>query len=341
MFALHEQLGVVSAAVGLAVGSALMVLIQVPTFLRLTSLRGLRLAFERRLLIAAVAFVPIASYSFGRQMQVFVERFVGSTLQPGAISQMNYASKVSQMASLLALTAAAVAFPSLARMASDRQALKRRIEQEVRRLLLLITPAIAFLCLFAGPCIRVLFERGAFGPSDTAETTVVMRVYCLGLLGQVLVSLGAFVCFGTRRRSWIPGVAIGVGLLVTVVLDVSLAPSIGVVALAVGNAVGIVVAALLLWAGVRRRIVDFDAHGLARLLALAAPLAAASATVAWLLCRLLPQSPLAEVLVGGTLTVVLFLSATAVLHVSESRALMRTISRAARRVVRRAEGGTR
>lgn len=331
MFALHSQLGVVSAALGLAVGSALMVLIQVRAFLRFTSLRGLRLVVERRLLIAAVTFVPIASYSIGRQMQVFVERIVGSTLGAGAISHMNYASKVAQMASLLALTAAAIAFPSLARIASDPEALRQRVELEFRRLVLLITPSIAFLCVFAEPSIRLLFERGAFEPADTAQTADVMRVYCLGLLGQVLVSLGTYVCFGGRRRSWQPALAAAAGLLVTIVLDVALAPILGVVALAVGNAVGITVSAVLLWIGVRRRVVSFHAAGLFRLLGFAALVAGLSATVAWLVCRLLPANAFAEVAVGGTLTVMIFLLATAAMDVSESRDLVRALVRTGRR----------
>lgn len=332
MYLLHSQLGVISAALGLAVGSALMVAVQVPLFLRLTSLRGLRVRVSRGLLIAALAFVPTAGYSMGRQAQVFVERIVGSTLEQGAISHMNYASKVSQMASLLALTAAAVAFPSLARMAADREALRLRVEREFRRLVLLIAPGIAFLFLFAEPAIQVLFERGAFGPEDTAQTAVVMRVYCLGLLGQVLVSLGTYVCFGGKGRIWSPAIAAGSGLLVTIVLDVALAPLLGVVALAVGNAVGITVAAVVLWVRIRRRTVSFDVRGLGRHLGLLTPASAVSAAAAWLVSRVVDGYALAEVVLGGTLTLVFFLLLTSAAKVRESRELSAFLMTAGRRV---------
>ena len=326
MYLLHSRFGVISAALGLAVGSALMVLIQIPAFLRLTSLRGLQLTVGPRILVAASAYIPIAAYSAGRQMQVFVERIVGSTLGQGAISHMNYASKVAQMASLLALTAAAIAFPSLARMAaSDPDALRRRVELEFRRLVLLIAPAIAFLVVFAEPSVRMLFEHGAFQAGDTAQTSAVLRVYSLGLLGQVMVSLGSYVCFSSRRHSWDAAIAAAAGLVVTIALDVSLAPVLGVVALAVGNAAGITVSAVVLWVAIRRRTVRLRAGVLGRLFLLAAPVAALSAGAAWMACRLLPLNTFAEVVLGGTLTLVLFLVTTAALQVSESRDLLRTL----------------
>ncbi|NUS50325.1 MAG: oligosaccharide flippase family protein [Nocardioidaceae bacterium] len=339
MYALHQRFGVFAAALGLAVGSALMVALQVRGFLRVTSLRGLRLRLSRRLMLAAGAFVPIAAYSLGRQLQVYVERVVGSTLTPGSISYMNYASKVAQMASLLALTAAAVAFPSMARLAHDRVALRGRVEKEMRRLLLLITPAIAFMVVFAEPCIRLLFEHGAFDATDTARTATIMRVYCLGLLGQVLVSLGAYVSFGSRRGIWRPAAAAVTGLLVTTVLDVALAPVLGVVALAIGNAVGISVSALLVWVGIRRHVVELDVRGQVRLLAFACGLSAVTAGVAWLVCLAVPANALADVLVGGTVTLALFLVLTALANVPESQELVRAVRRGAARAVSRNRRG--
>ena len=338
MYALHSRLGVFSAALGLVVGSALMVLVQIPGFVRVTSLRGLTMKVDKRITVALVSFIPIAAYSMGRQMQVFVERIVGSTLDPGSISYLNYASKVAQMAMLFALTAASVAFPALARMASDRAALAVQIGLEFRRILLLILPAIAFLIVFAAPTVQLLFERGAFGAADTARTVGVMRIYTLGLFGQVLIGLGAMTVYSTKSRSWDPAVAAAVGLVVTIVLDVSLAPVIGLPALAVGNVAGITVAAVMLWNGIRRRVVSYDARGLSRLTLALTPLAIGAAAVAYLLCQLASLNALGQVLVGGMVTSVLFLLLTIAGGVVESREVARymwkLLQRASRQVYR-------
>jgi putative peptidoglycan lipid II flippase len=324
MYALSSRIGILSAALGLAVGSALMVLVQLRTFLRLTSFRPVTFRANRRFLLATLAFVPLAAFSLGRQAQVFVERIVGSMLEPGAITYMNYASKVAQMASLLALTVVAVAFPSLARLAADRVAFGRRVEREFRRLVFLIVPATAFLSIFAEPCVRVLFQRGAFSLTDAARTSEVMQVYSLGLMGQVLVSLGAVVCFSSKQRRWEPALAVLIGLLVTASLDVALAPHLGVVALAVGNAAGITLSAFLLWARVGRRVLGHSVSGLVRPLGLLVPLSLASAAVAWLVSSSLSRNPLTQVVVGGSLTLGLYLVVTAAVGVKESRELMVT-----------------
>jgi putative peptidoglycan lipid II flippase len=324
MYALHHQLGVLSAALGLAVGSALMVAVQVRGFLQVTSLTGLSIAINRRLVLAAATFVPIAAYSLGRQGQVLVERMVGSLLDPGSISYVNYASKVAQVPMIVALTVATVAFPSLARIAADPVAMREYVDRLLGRIVLLILPATAFLVLSAEPCVELLFEHGAFAAADTEATAGVMRIYSLGLLGQVLVGLGTVVCFSPRKGSWVPAFGVIGGLVVTIVLDVSLMGSLGVNALAVGNAGGITTSAVLIMLGIRRRITAFSAMGLIRLLLIALPLAFAAAAAGWSLGRLFSDA-LVEVSVSGLVTVALFLLLTVGAGLQESQDLARAV----------------
>ena len=308
MFFLYRRLGVLGAAVGLAVGSMLMVAVQIPAFLDVASFRGLRMRITRPLLLAAYSFVPVGAYALGRQAQVFVERFVGSFLDPGAISHMNFASKIAQVPMLLALTTATVAFPSIAGALHNKELLRRRVDDELRRVILLVLPAIAFLECFAEPCVRLLLQRGLFDATDTAVTANVMRLYSLGLVGQVLVVVGVIVSF-SGRRSWSPALAALGGLGVTVLLDVVLMGTMGVLGLAVGNAAGISVAAFLILKAVSRDVVPYNAPGLLLLLLKSAPLAIGAAGLSWLLTRELADSPLLLVFLGGVGTVVFFLAA--------------------------------
>jgi putative peptidoglycan lipid II flippase len=70
--------------------------------------------------------------------------------------------------------------------------------------------------------VRLLFQRGAFGLADTAATAEVMRLYSLGLVGQVLIVVGALVHFSRRGATWVPATAAAAALVVIVALDVSL-----------------------------------------------------------------------------------------------------------------------
>jgi putative peptidoglycan lipid II flippase len=324
MFALRVRLGVLGAALGLAVGSLLMVAIQIPSFLRVASFRGLRMQINRRLLVGASLFVPIAAYAMGRQAQVFVERAVGSLLGPGAISHLNYASKIAQVPALLALTTAAVAFPLIARAMNDPHLLRVRVHEELRRVVLLILPAIAFFQFFAEPSVRFLLERGVFDASDAAVTASVLRLYSLGLLGQVLIVVGVLIHFSGRRRNWAPALAVLLGLGVTVLLDVSLMTSLGVRGLAVGNAVGISVAAVLVLKAVTR-VVSLDVRDLLRLLLIAGPLAVAAAACAALLSEGMSSNPAAEAGVGALVTLALFVAGARLFRITEVEDLTRAL----------------
>ena len=47
--------------------------------------------------------------------------------------------------------------------------------------MLLTLPAAFGLYVLAEPTVNVLFERGAFAPSDTAATAAGLRYFCFGL----------------------------------------------------------------------------------------------------------------------------------------------------------------
>jgi putative peptidoglycan lipid II flippase len=88
MFVLGGHWGVRSAAIGVAVGSGLMVLIQLPSFVRqLCRKRVTRTepvaSTERAVTAALVATVLL--FALCRQSQVLIERFLASTLPAGAI----------------------------------------------------------------------------------------------------------------------------------------------------------------------------------------------------------------------------------------------------------------
>src|SRR5690606_25527753 len=94
---LAGRFGVRAAAVGLAVGSLLMVAVQLPSLLRRVSLRTLRWRIDPMFVRSLAPAVPIIVFSLLRQSQVYVERFFGSFLEPGVISQLNYAQKIAQI----------------------------------------------------------------------------------------------------------------------------------------------------------------------------------------------------------------------------------------------------
>ncbi|MEV1295990.1 lipid II flippase MurJ [Pseudonocardia sp. NPDC049635] len=305
---LHERLGILSAAVGVTVGAGLMLLVQLPAYLRRVPLP--RQIVLRTALIGSGAFLPIAVYTLSRQAQVYVERFVGSTLEPGTISHLNYAQKIGQLPSSLALILAVVTFPLLARSLTSgaESAARRRMEADVRIVGGVVLLSTVFLLVFAPRVVELLFERGAFVAADTAATAAILRIYVFGLLGQALVELFCRALF-TGRSTYFPAAMMGAGLAVTAAVAALGAVWWGAPGIAAGNAAGITVTAVGLLFARRSRAQAVHPRAIGSILGRLVPAVTATAVVGLVVSWLTtPSHSLAAVAVGGGAMVLTFVA---------------------------------
>ncbi|MFI1105019.1 lipid II flippase MurJ [Streptomyces melanogenes] len=321
LLAFGGRWGVRAAAAGVAAGGALMVAAQAPSLWRLRRHPAPAPSAPRpasppptpsreptgALRLAMVA--PVVVFALSRQCQTLVERHLAAPLPAGAISHLNYAQKVAQMPMVLSLMLCTVTFPVVARAlaAGETERARRRVEGDlmVAGAIVLLGAAVVIGC--APQIVEVLFQRGAFGPADTAATAAVMRVYALGLLAQTVVGVLVRSYFSAARPTWYPAVTMLVCLAVTAAAGAWAAPVWGARGIAAANALGIATGALLLLAGTGRRSV-----GLARrrvggeLLKLAAAGAGASAACWW--CAAQVADPLAALATGALAAVAAFLA---------------------------------
>ncbi|WP_234433363.1 lipid II flippase MurJ, partial [Streptomyces sp. NRRL WC-3549] len=261
--ALHSVWGVRAAAAGVAAGSVLMILTLLPAFVTLVLRRRVRAEgrpVERDAaapLLGAAVLAPVLLFVVSRQSQVFVERFLASSLSDGAISHLNFAQKVAQLPMVLSMMICTVTFPVVARaMASgDREGARRRVERDLALAGTVVLLGTALVMGYAPQIVEVLFQRGAFDAADTAATAGVMRVYALGLLGHTLVGALCRPYFSAGRPTWYPLGAMGAGLLVTAAAGLALAGPFGVDGIAAANALGISTAAVLMLLGLGSRAV--------------------------------------------------------------------------------------
>uniref|UniRef100_UPI0006980EEE lipid II flippase MurJ n=1 Tax=Kitasatospora aureofaciens TaxID=1894 RepID=UPI0006980EEE len=324
LFGFHGLLGVRSAALGVAFGSLLMAGLLVGPFLR--RLRAGQTGRGRRgrnaLVLMPLALLPVAAFTLTRQSQVFVERYLGSALPPGTISHLNYAAKVSQLAMTAGILICTVTFPLVARAlaAGDLTAARDRVEKDLGQAAAVVLLGTAFLMACAPSVVSLLFQRGAFGPQDTAATAAVIRVYSFGLPAQALTGVMIRPYFslrpvvrragdpraedgGRRLLDWYPLAAMLLGLGVTVAVGLLATPRFGALGLAAGNAAGITTTSVLLLRGLVLRGIPLRLPrvlgGHVRLVVTAAGATALGAAAAGL-----AADPLFSTLLGG-LTVVL------------------------------------
>lgn len=343
MLALHAVWGVRAAAAGVALGSMLMILVQLPGFVRLvtpvrtgrgkpsppekpraeTSIESAtdttsgtttptaplpKTLAVRHLGIALL--LPVIAFTLSRQSQVLVERFFASGLPAGAISHLNYAQKVAQMPMVLSLMICTVTFPAVAKAMADGnlERARRRVERDLGLAGTIVLLGTAVVLGYAPQIIEVLFQRGAFGAEDTAATATAMRVYALGLLGHCLVGALGRPFFSSGRPTWYPAAAMGAGLVVTTAVGAVTVSPWGVHGIAAANAVGITTTALLLFAGLGSRVLRIDVRAVGVTLGRLTLAAAAAAAAGWAAGPLL-ESPLLSLCAGCVLVPVTFVLA--------------------------------
>jgi len=322
MFLLGATWGVRSAAVGVAMGGVLMVVVQLPSLWRhLTSRthtpvdvrdsgddphRPVRLA-----LIAAVLLFALC-----RQSQVLVERFLASSLPAGAISHLNYAQKVAQIPMTLSLMVVTVTFPVVARALADgdTERARSRVERDLVLASCVVLLGLCAVLACAPQIIELLFQRGAFTAADTVATANVMRVYALGLLAQTLVGALVRSYFSAGRPCWYPLPVMVAGVAATSLIGAVTVGPWGVAGIAAANAFGITVTAALLLAGLRSSRRGGSPYGVSirvrKVLAeLSRPvLAAAAATAAGWFTAGRTDSPAAGLAAGGLAVTAVFVS---------------------------------
>jgi len=150
------------------------------------------------------------------------------------------------------------------------------------------------------PIVRLLFERGRFGASDTRQTAAALALYAVGLVGYtgVKVLAPAFYAMGSPR---VPLLASAAAVATNLAFIMGFHGSLGFRAIALGTALGSLVNAALLVAAFERRIGGLTREILSAATGKMSLAAAAMAGVAWL-CATALETRLAGGWVGHLVT---------------------------------------
>jgi putative peptidoglycan lipid II flippase len=197
------------------VGTVIQVLLPVPW---LRGLDGrLRLALDWRDPMVKRVFVLMLPVTLGLGLinfnqvigTVFASRLVDPTLAPAAIDAAFRVYMLPQ--GIFSVAVATVLFPSLSRLAAraDWDAFLGTVSLGVRQIAFLLVPASAATAVLAEPIVRVLYERGEFGPSETEVVAAALAAFSLGLAfnGFMLILNRAFF---SLQQPWTPtAVALG------------------------------------------------------------------------------------------------------------------------------------
>lgn len=212
----------------------------------------------KRLLIIAA---PAALAGGVVQVNLLVGRQVASHFE-GAVAWLSYADRLYQLPlGVVGIAVGIVLLPELSRrlraddFAGSRDALSRAGEISLG----LTIPASVALLTIPIPLVRGLFERGAFGPDDTAATAVAVAIYGLGLPAFVLQKLLQPVYFA-RENTKTPFYFAVAAMIINAAIAIGLAPFINFWAAALATTVAGWAMVIMLSVGARRygEVARFD-----------------------------------------------------------------------------------
>lgn len=243
-------------AVGFTVGSLLRVLVQLP------EARGV--GFRHRwtvdlgdpgLRAIAALLPPLFLSAAVSEVNVFVDRMVGSTLGEGIISALNYAFRVVTLPhGLLAMALVQALYPSLGAVAgsADAAAFRRLLQQGMGVLMVVLAPMTAALVVLRDPIVAFVYGRGSFDGRDAALTALALGAYGLGLVPMALRDLANRALYA-RRDSRIPALVAVAAMAVNVAGDVVLGRWLGITGLALATTLSFSVGLVLLLGHLYRR----------------------------------------------------------------------------------------
>jgi len=257
----------------------------------------------------------------------FASRFVNANLAPTAIQKAFLVYMLPQ--GMFSVAVATVLFPTLARLASrgDLRGVADTVSSGLRQITFMLAPAAVVSAVLAEPIIRILFQRGAWHPSQTPVVAGALAAFSAGLVfnGAMLMLNRTFF---SLQLNWLP-TAIAVGnLVLNAILDYAFY-RFGTWGIPLSTAVCNVVSTAVLIAVLRRHLGRLDGRRISSAVARIVVACAAVAAVSWFVWHPLDAAlgrsfPAQVVSLGAALLAAtgVYLGACAALGVREMQALL-------------------
>jgi putative peptidoglycan lipid II flippase len=182
---LHRPMGIYSVPFGYFIGTVFSFLIKL-FYLGPRRFIDWKQPMDRKEVISFYRlFLPIGLTIAVGQVNLFVNTLFAARLGEGAVSTLNYAFRlVSIPQAIFGVTIATIVYPSLAeaKAKNDMALFKVGIEKGLAYMFLFLAPTVAGMLVLMKECVQIVYERGAFTASATAQTSEYSFLY----IGSVL-----------------------------------------------------------------------------------------------------------------------------------------------------------
>lgn len=222
---LADRWGVTGLAVGVVIGSALHMLVQVPGLFRE------KMRYEPAITWADSAVQEVARLMGPRviglgaaQVNFFVTIYFASRVGDTAITANNFAWLLAGLPlALFGMALSTAAFPRLAEHAADADldSLRETVSRVLRLIMFMTIPAALGLAILREPATIILFERGEFSRDASLVVAGALGWYCLGIVPQAGIEIhsrGFYALGDTRTPVALAVLAVAVNLTLAALL---------------------------------------------------------------------------------------------------------------------------
>jgi len=260
---LCPRIGVEGLAIGVLVGGALQLLLNMPAMYR----KGVTVNFSDGFKHAAVnrigkLLVPRMLGSAVYQLNIFVDTILASLdwiVGTGGVAALYYANRLIQFPlAIFGLAIAQAALPKMSReyAVKDIDRLKETLSFSLRVVFLVMVPSSFGLAVLGEPIIRLLFQRGEFTAYSTMITKDALFFYSFGLFAYSGVKL-LVSAFYSMHDTKTPVKTAFAAVVLNIVLNLILMWPLKLGGLALATSISAVFNFLILYAILKRRIGDF------------------------------------------------------------------------------------
>ena len=216
---------VFSLAVGVLVGGAGQLLVQLPELARLgVPLRPSAQWSHPAVRLIAGRLWPAAFSLAAVQVTVLVNTLLASLLPKGTVSYLYYADRVMEFPlGVFGIALATAVLPSMSGQAArgEHRALTETLGFSLRISVFIALPAAVGMIALGHPIVRLLFERGEFTPADAVATTQALVGYAVGLpaFSATRIVAQTFYALGdTRTPVWAGLVSVAANVVLALLL---------------------------------------------------------------------------------------------------------------------------
>ena len=303
----YHRFGIEAMAISLVVASLLRFLIELPfvdwgyRYKPDLKLKDQNLAIMGKRLPAAFLSEGVV------QINTLVDKTMASSLSTGAISSLNYGSKLMNVVSGLLSSAIATAlFPQMVELIAlnKREELNRLMTKILNIFAVLMIPASLACLLFSKPLVTAVFQRGAFTADSTSQTAAIFAGYCVGLFFIACNSILSNVFFG-HGDTRTPLIASTVNLGANVVGNIVFIGLWGAPGLALSTSTSAIVAFTIRMI-LARKYITIDAKNFMSVIMRVVPASAVCCGIPTIICYLIHTNVYLELILAAVLGIAIY-----------------------------------